>query len=147
MANDKWYLQTVKIPKQIDAEVLLFKNYTVRQSFPFLVFMGIWYVGFISMNEWYARIIMSLFFAVAWFILWKKMGNLILYEYALLFLRYVFLKAKFFLKITKDISLEPDVFEKEIDTKQINKKETLLDKIIEFIKDYLSPKKKTVWKK
>lgn len=131
-------LQSARIPKQIDAEVLLFKTYTVRQSFPAIAFLILWYIGFIQMNDGYSRIVMSVCFALSAFILGKRMGNLILYEYAILFLRYIFMKHKFFLRIRRDKSMEPLVFEKEEVVDTMN---PAVRKFFNEVMSYILPRK------
>jgi len=142
MSEAHTQIRTARIPKPIDAEVLLFKNYTVKQCFPAMTFACIWYIAFTVMSDGTAKWIMTASLAISAFIFGKKMGDLVLYEHALLFLRYIFLKPKIFLRITRDVSLEPDEFEtNEVVTQPMPEWIKQFDGLLETFKTKMFPKK------
>lgn len=60
------------------------------------------------------------------------MGSLILYEYTLLFIRFVLLQPKLFLQIRRDPSFEPDIYEPG-EHSEPTKKPSFFDRFASFV--------------
>lgn len=91
----------VKIPKPIKAELKLLWFFNTKQSMPLFAFGFVSFLAFHTVSPGMVQYIVIASLMASGLICTKKVGDLLLYEYAFLFIRYL-LKKKRFIYITRD---------------------------------------------